>query len=149
MNIAQLWRVLLVLCSFLFVDCNCSEGLIGASPEPPQIDICFVPEPGQEEICYRQLKAARTQENCSENGECALPELNANLGKIPVNGSGELTFRVLNVGSAPLELYNINQAPGSSPRFRITPIPETNETDIYTVIEPGGEFQFQAQLTSQ
>lgn len=130
----------------VLVGCQCSEGLEGVSPDLPKIDVCVASVPGGEEICYESLKAATREENCSASGECVLPELNADVGRVVAGGDTRLPVTVKNLGDADLIFYNPTVATGSSTQFRIAPGVSQDPQGIYIVLEPGETFQFEAEL---
>lgn len=126
--------------------CQCSEGLEGVETSVPKIDVCVSPEPGAEEVCYEALKSATRQENCSSNGECVLPELSANVGRIAAGGATGMPVTVKNVGEEDLVFYNPTVATGSSSQFRISPAVSPDPAGIYIVLAPAESFQFQVEL---
>ena len=133
-------NALALICALASIDCQCSDNLIDASSPVPDIDICFKPAPEQDEICYSELKAARPAE-CVAEGDCALPELNADFGTVELGVSSALPVRVLNKGGALLVVETPRAGAGSSTAFRLNPAPVQNET--YLEIGTGDEATFE------
>ena len=129
-----------LLCALSTMDCQCSDNLIDASSPVPDIDICYVPSPGQDEVCYSDLKAARPSE-CVAEGDCALPEMNADFGTVDLGVSSALAVRVINRGGALLNVDAPRAGAGSSTSFRLNPAAAQNET--YLEVATGTEATFE------
>ena len=134
------------VCLSVLVGCQCSEGLETISSNVPKIDICVTAAPGGEEVCYEALKAATREENCSASGQCVLPELNADIGRVVAGENSRLPVTVKNLGEAELIFYNPTVATGSSTQFRIAPGVSQDPQGIYMVLQPGESFSFDAEL---
>ncbi|MEE8408790.1 MAG: choice-of-anchor D domain-containing protein, partial [Myxococcota bacterium] len=142
---ARTGKALIVLVPLLVARCNCNEELGSAAPPVPKIDICISQTPGADETCYEAIKQARYGELCTGDGECLLPELDADLGRIDAGATGVLAVRVRNLGGADLTFFNPTRAPGTSNRFSIDP-PDSPGDGPYAVIPGGGEFVFTVEL---
>ena len=104
---AQSYGMLCILTTLSLVRCNCSDAsLQNAGLGVPRIDVCVVPEPGADEVCYEALKADGLGAGCEDDGTCSRPELIADMGRLLAGQSGTTPVTVKNLGEAPLTFFN-------------------------------------------